>query len=142
MAIEAEIRDSRGEVASLTTKVSVDIAEDTKWFTILENRKAGILEDLTEQEKLEANFLLWQNYQFIASQANAAAKAKQTNAADAIAVNRFIITEAFNDIRLIPFDTTEQRYELVLRYMVSAIEKISAYPAYIEFEPIFEEIDG
>jgi len=46
-------------------------------------------------------------------------------------VNNLIVKDAFKDIKLIPYNTTSSDDSLVIRYIVSSIEKITAFGQFI-----------
>jgi len=47
-------------------------------------------------------------------------------------VNKFIVKDAFDDIRKIAYDSKVEEDHLVIRFIVSTIEKISVFGQFID----------
>lgn len=87
-------------------------------------------------------FILWQIFDSVGKQTNAAAANNEAEYEDVVSVNFRITKAAYTDIRKLNYDTTEPNDITVIRYIVSAIEAISKDNKFVGEEQVPLNSDG
>ena len=110
--------DPRGEVVSFSAEVAVEKQSDfTNWQTLI----TGLEEALGAEDIVT----LWTAYQNIGLQASIDGSSSNAAAADAAAVNTFIVDKALTQIEAIALDSVDETDLNIIRIVVRSLSLIS-----------------